>query len=151
MLQNPRMKMPNFQLVVPLPYIFTFHIFSWWYHYHTYEDPVDISPWWCTYPSGARPSGEARQECFPSDPDISFIPMVREKERSRIFLTNLVQVYGIPGYGHWANTTDPDIGPEHDVILGWNEPNQADQANIPPDVAALAWIEHQEKYADKVF
>ena len=77
--------------------------------------------------------------------------MVREKERSRIFLTNLVQVYGIPGYGHWANTTDPDIGPEHDVILGWNEPNQADQANIPPDVAALAWIEHQEKYADKVF
>merc|ERR1712198_790369 len=82
---------------------------SWWYHYHTYEDPVDISPWWCTYPSGARPSGEARQECFPSDPEISFIPMV----------------YGIPGYGHWVNTTDPDIGPEHDVILGWNEPNQA--------------------------
>ena len=47
--------------------------------------------------------------------------------------------------------TDPDIGPEHNVILGFNEPNQADQANIPPDVAALAWIEHQEKYADKVF
>ena len=60
-------------------------------------------------------------------------------------------MYGIPGYGHWANTTDPDIGPEHDVILGFNEPNQADQANIPPDVAALAWIEHQEKYADKVY
>jgi len=107
---------------------------SWWYHYHTYEDPVDISPWWCTYPSGARPSGEARQDCFPSDPEISFIP----------------QVYGIPGYGHHANTTDPDVAPEHDVILGWNEPNQADQANIPPDVAALAWIEHQEKYADKI-
>ena len=65
-------------------------------------------------------------------------------------MQDLGQVYGIPGYGHWANTTDPDIGPEHDVILGFNEPNQADQANIPPDVAALAWIEHQEKYADKV-
>ena len=65
-------------------------------------------------------------------------------------ITIVVQVYGIPGYGHWANVTDPDVGPEHDVILGWNEPNQADQANIPPDVAALAWIEHQEKYADKV-
>ena len=34
------------------------------------------------------------------------------------------KVYGIPGYGHHANTTDPDVGPEHDVILGWNEPNQ---------------------------
>ena len=64
---------------------------------------------------------------------------------------DFVQVYGIPGYGRWANQTDPDIGPEHGVILGWNEPNQADQADIPPDVAALAWIEHQEKYADKVF
>ena len=73
-----------------------------------------------------------------------------EKEAHEM-LTNLLQVFGIPGYGHWANTTDPDVGPEHDVILGWNEPNQADQANIPPDVAALAWIEHQEKYADKVF
>ena len=51
-------------------------ICSWWYHYHTYEDPIDISPWWCTYPSGARPSGEARQDCFPSDPEISFVPMV---------------------------------------------------------------------------
>ena len=48
-------------------------------------------------------------------------------------MTNkIVQVYGIPGYGHWANTTDPDVGPEHDVILGWNEPNQADQANRRP-------------------
>ena len=47
--------------------------------------------------------------------------------------------------------TDPDIGREHNVILGFNEPNQADQANIPPDVAALAWIEHREKYADKVY
>ena len=71
-----------------------------------------------------------------------------EKDKEK---QNLVQVYGIPGYGHWANTTDPDVGPEHDVILGFNEPNQADQADIPPDVAALAWIEHQEKYADKVF
>ena len=73
-----------------------------------------------------------------------------EREGQCEILSIFVQVYGIPGYGHWANTTDPDVGPEHDVILGWNEPNQADQANIPPDVAALAWIEHQEKYADKV-
>ena len=36
------------------------------------------------------------------------------------------------------------------VILGWNEPNQAEQAAIPPEVAAIAWMEHQEKYWNKV-
>jgi hypothetical protein len=108
---------------------------SWWYNYHTYQDPNDISPWWCTYPAGGRPEGEDRKNCFPNNPEeIQFVP----------------QFYGINGYGRWGNVTDPDPGPEYPIILGYNEPNQADQADIPPDVAAAAWIDHQERFPDRV-
>ena len=58
-------------------------------------------------------------------------------------------VYGIPGVGHHANTSFPDVPDEYNTILGFNEPNRPDQANIPPEEAALAWIEFQEKYPDK--
>lgn len=111
----------------------SFSTVSWWYNYHTYEDVEDISPWWCTYSTGGRPQGENRTACFPADSDVSFYP----------------QVYGIPGYGRWGNHSDPDPADHHQVILGWNEPNQAEQAAIPPEVAAIAWMEHQEKYWNK--
>ena len=58
-------------------------------------------------------------------------------------------VYGIPGLGHHANTSFPDVPDQYNTILGYNEPNQADQSNIPPEEAAAAWIELQEKYPNK--
>ena len=55
-------------------------------------------------------------------------------------------VYGIPGLGHHANTTFPDVPDQYQTILGYNEPNQPDQANMSPEEAAAAWIGLQEKY-----
>ena len=34
-----------------------------------------------------------------------------------------------------------DIPDEYKIILGFNEPNQGDQANMSPQEAALEWIE----------
>ena len=45
--------------------------------------------------------------------------------------------------------TDP-VSDKYEVILGFNEPNHADQADIPPEVAASAWLELQNMYPDKV-
>ena len=35
--------------------------------------------WWCMWHTGSRPQGEDRQHCFPSDPSVTFIPMIRDK------------------------------------------------------------------------
>ena len=129
-----------------------------------------MSPWWCTYSNGTRPkgqstelhsldscditTGEDRQDCFSSDPEISFVPMI----------------FGIPGHGIHGNDTSPDPHPRYKVglfwssslrlifgtnnvqeILGFNEPDQeGHQSDIPPGEAALAWIELQEKFPDQV-
>ena len=39
--------------------------------------------------------------------------------------------------------------PPFQTILGFNEPNQPDHANMSPLEAALAWVEVQEKYPDR--
>jgi len=104
---------------------------SWWYNYYPVQDPEYNSKWWCSYTSGAVPQGDDRAACFPEDPEaVEFIPMV----------------YGIPGLGHQGNITHPDVDEKYQTILGFNEPNQPDQSNIPPEEAAIAWIEFQEKY-----
>ena len=41
------------------------------------------------------------------------------------------------------------IFPPFQTILGFNEPNQPDHANMSPLEAALAWVEVQEKYPDR--
>ena len=45
--------------------------------------------------------------------------------------------------------TDP-VSDQYEVVLGFNEPNHEDQANIPPEVAANAWLELQNLYPDRV-
>merc|ERR1712038_787559 len=39
---------------------------------------------------------------------------------------------------------------KYDTILGFNEPNHANQAGIPPEEAAAAWIELQTLYPDRI-
>jgi len=106
---------------------------GWWYNYHPVPDVEYYNKWWCTYMSGAVPHGDARECCFPNDPTVEFIPMV----------------YGVPGVGHHANTDFPDVPNEYNIVLGFNEPNRPEQANLTPEEAALAWIEFQEKYPGK--
>jgi len=80
--------------------------------------------------TGSRPQGEDRQHCFPSDPAVTFIPMIRDK----VDFTNGTAV-AVPG--------------QYPTILGFNEPNQPDQANMSPLEAAVAWLEVQDKYGDR--
>jgi len=86
---------------------------------------------------GSKPRGEDRAQCFPDDPEaVEFIP----------------QVYGVPGRGRRAKETakEPVVPKEYNTILGWNEPNLHDQADIPPKEAAVAWRKFQKKYHDRV-
>ena len=50
----------------------------------------------------------------------------------------------------WNDDINDPVDEKYEVILGFNEPNHADQSNIPPEVAAAAWIELQNLYPDKV-
>ena len=50
----------------------------------------------------------------------------------------------------WNDDINDPVDEKYDVILGFNEPNHADQSDIPPEVAAAAWIELQNMYPDKV-
>ena len=45
----------------------------------------------------------------------------------------------------------PDVTDQYRTVLGYNEPNQADKADLTPEEAAYGWIELQEKYPNKVF
>ena len=111
-----------------------FDTVSWWYNYHTYPDPEDITPWWCSCADTGRPP-KNRSECMPADPTITFIP----------------EVYGIPGLGQRPDDHEPPIDDVYQYVLGYNEPNQAGQSNIPPEVAAEAFAELTKTYPDKIF
>ena len=80
----------------------------------------------CTCSSGS---------CGPVPPNKKFVPMVWgyvEDDRP------------------WHDDINDLVADEYDVILGFNEPNHADQSDIPPEVAASAWIELQNMYPGKV-
>ena len=82
--------------------------------------------YFCSCPSGS---------CGPQPPDKSFVPMVwgyLEEDRP------------------WNDDINDPVDDRYEVILGFNEPNHADQSDIPPEVAAAAWIELQNLYPDKV-
>ena len=66
--------------------------------------------------------------CGPQPRDKSFVPMV--------WNIKLMQ-------------EDP-VEDRYPILLGFNEPNHADQSNIEPEEAAAAWIELQNLYPDKV-
>jgi len=108
-----------------------FSTVSWWYNYHTYPDPGDIQPWWCTCQDGKPPQN--RSLCQPSDPDVHFLPMV----------------YGVPGLGHRPDDDEPPVDPEYNYLLGYNEPDRPDQSDIPPLEAAEAFAELSQTYPDK--
>ena len=55
-------------------------IFSWWYNYLPVPDPEYNNKWWCMC-DGHRPEGQERELCFPSDPAVQFVPMIRDGER----------------------------------------------------------------------
>ena len=50
----------------------------------------------------------------------------------------------------WHDDINDIVDDKYDIILGFNEPNHADQSDIPPEEAAAAWIELQTMYPDKV-
>ena len=65
--------------------------------------------------------------------------------------TNLIPlIHGIPGYGNRPDEDDPPVREEFATVLGFNEPNQPDQSDIPPEEAAVAWVEIQEQYPNKI-
>ena len=50
----------------------------------------------------------------------------------------------------WHDDINDPVSDQYEVILGFNEPNHSDQSDIPPEVAASAWLELQNMYPDKV-
>ena len=50
----------------------------------------------------------------------------------------------------WHDDITDIVEDKYATILGFNEPNHANQAGIPPEEAAAAWIELQTLYPDRV-
>jgi len=98
---------------------------SWWYNWHVTPnhemEPVE-DHCSCSHSCGPPPSGKR------------FIPMVWgyiEDDRP------------------WHDDINDPVADDYNVILGFNEPNHADQSDIPPEVAASAWLELQNLYPNK--
>ena len=47
-------------------------------------------------------------------------------------------------WGYWGQ--DFPALPDYDTVLGFNEPNHADQSNLSPEAAAYAWMELQANF-----
>ena len=50
-------------------------------------------------------------------------------------------------WGYWGQQF-PNL--EFVTVLGFNEPNHQDQANLDPEDAAYAWLELQAAYPEKI-
>ena len=73
--------------------------------------------------------------CFGGSEEMEFVPL--------IYSPNVTE------FGR-RNYTDPDLTEADRVFLGYNEPNQPDQTNIPPEIAAQYWYDLGQKYPNKV-
>ena len=71
---------------------------------------------------------EFAPQCGPQPKPGNFVPMI---------------------WGYWGEIGDIPADP-YDTILGFNEPNHEEQANLTPEEAAIGWIALQEKYPDKI-
>ena len=114
-----------------------FSTVSWWYNYHTYKEVYEESAYWCQCYNNGVNEGVPKNKtvCFPEDPQVKFVPMV----------------YG-EGYGNRPDLEDdPDIAADEWIFLGYNEPDQSVQSNIPALDAAMLWKELEDKYPDKVY
>ena len=100
---------------------------SWWYNWrvtpnHEKTPPEDF----CTCSSGS---------CGPPPPGKQFIPMITgylEEDKP------------------WMDDINDPVDDQYPIILGFNEPNRPDHSDIPPEVAASAWMELQNLYPTKV-
>ena len=100
---------------------------SWWYNWHVTPNHEQTPPEdHCFCSTGS---------CGPPPANKIFVPMVwgyNEEDRP------------------WHDDINDPVSDQYEVILGFNEPNHADQSDIPPEVAASAWLELQNLYPDKV-
>ena len=77
-----------------------FSTVSWWYNYHTYREVYREKPYWCHFANGTVPRDKS--VCFPSDPDVKFVP----------------QVFGVEGFGARNQSSDPDVAEWEWRLLG---------------------------------
>ena len=66
-------------------YLFNNSICSWWYNYLPVPEAEYYNKWWCMCENDDgethhRPEGEERGLCFPSDPAVQFVAMIRDGE-----------------------------------------------------------------------
>ena len=54
------------------------HIIFRWYNYHTYIEVYEEQPYWCNCYNNGINEGVPKNKsvCFPSDPEVEFVPMV---------------------------------------------------------------------------
>ena len=100
---------------------------SWWYNWRVTPNHEKTPPEnFCTCSTGS---------CGPPPPGKQFIPMITgylEEDKP------------------WMDDINDPVDEKYDIILGFNEPNRPDHSDIPPEVAASAWIELQNIYPTKV-
>lgn len=78
------------------------------------------------YNWGDHPNDWDHPECGDGEAAPGFVPMI---------------------WGYWGQQF-PNL--EFDTVLGFNEPNHQDQANLDPEDAAYAWLELQAAYPEKI-
>ena len=59
-------------------------------------------------------------------------------------------IWGYHEDNPWHDDESDPVAAKYHTILGFNEPNHADQSDIDPETAAAAWIEIQEMYPDRI-
>lgn len=122
----PRHKIGDFE---------AFDTISWWYNYHEIKEVQSIQKWWCTDENGQTPSDY--EVCFPQDPEVKFVPMR----------------YAPDGYGRGPPMFPIpalNISDDSQVILSFNEPNQPDQANMSPRIAAQEHKKLCDQHPDSI-
>ena len=73
-------------------------------------------------------------DCGPEPAEPAFVPMI----------------WGYHEDNPWHDDESNPVAEKYHTILGFNEPNHADQSDIDPETAAAAWIEIQEMYLDRI-
>jgi len=97
---------------------------SWWYNWHTQPNHVDEDKCTC----------DTAPDCGPEPDQPAFVPMI----------------WGYHEDNPWHDDESDPVAEKYHTILGFNEPNHADQSDIDPETAAAAWIEVQEMYPDRI-
>merc|ERR1712098_129983 len=97
---------------------------SWWYNWHV--SPNHEHTEWCNCPSSSDDCGVE-----PNTP--GFVPMI----------------WGYHEDQPWHDDESDPVSDKYPIILGFNEPNRADQSDLSPEVAAQGWMEIQKMYPDK--